>query len=198
MAAVRILPSISNIAVYMNNLIYFRPTVEATYQSLLDGVGSSYKQIGDYALHRDTQRKETEFKEVFSKFVDYQQSVHLANQKRIQVGLKVNILLPLVFLVLSFAISSAKLVFLILWIISLFGIAGYLIYVEYSDYKMMQQLEEFGVELEVDKIDRSLLGDSVQQVESIAKDIEERVEHHKEMVAQIIEKQEVEDDEEHI
>ena len=69
---------------------------------------------------------------------------------------------------------------------------------EYSDYKMMQQLEEFGVELEVDKIDRSLLGDSVQQVESIAKDIEERVEHHKEMVAQIIEKQEVEDDEEHI
>lgn len=62
-AAVRILPSISNIAVYMNNLIYFRPTVEATYQSLLDGVGSSYKQIGDYALHRDTQRKETEFKD---------------------------------------------------------------------------------------------------------------------------------------
>lgn len=62
-AAVRILPSISNIAVYMNNLIYFRPTVEATYQSFLDGVGSSYKQIGDYNLHRDTQRKETEFKD---------------------------------------------------------------------------------------------------------------------------------------
>ena len=142
--------------------------------------------------------KETEYKEVYNKFIDYQQSVHLANQKRIQVGLKVNILLPLVFLVLSFAVSSAKLVFLILWIISLFGIAGYLIYVEYSDYKMMQQLEEFGVELEVDKIDRSLLGDSVQQVESIAKDIEERVEHHKEMVAQILEKEEVEDDEEHI
>lgn len=142
--------------------------------------------------------KETEYKEVYNKFIDYQQSVHLANQKRIQMGLKVNILLPLLFLVLSFAVSSAKLVFLILWIISLFGIAGYLIYVEYSDYKMMQQLEEFGVELEVDKIDRSLLGDSVQQVESIAKDIEERVEHHKEMVAQKLEKEEVEDDEEHI
>ena len=142
--------------------------------------------------------KETEYKEVYNKFIYYQQSVHLANQKRIQVGLKVNILLPLGFLVLCFAVSSAKLVFLILWIISLFGIAGYLIYVEYSDYKMMQQLEEFGVELEVDKIDRSLLGDSVQQVESIAKDIEERVEHHKEMVAQILEKEEVEDDEEHI
>ena len=112
--------------------------------------------------------------------------------------MKVNILLPLVFLVLSFAISSAKLVFLILWIISLFGIAGYLIYVEYSDYKMMQKLKEFGVAVEADETDRSLLGDSAQQVENIAKEIEERVEHHKEMVAQIIEKQEVEDDEEHI
>lgn len=142
--------------------------------------------------------KETEYKEVYNKFIDYQQSVHLANQKRIQVGLKVNILLPLVFLVLSFAVSSAKLVFLILWIISLFGIAGYLIYVEYSDYKMMQKLEEFGVAVEADETDRSLLGDSAQQVENIAKEIEERVEHHKEMVAQIIEKQEVEDDEEHI
>ena len=119
--------------------------------------------------------KETEYKEVYNKFIDYQQSVHLANQKRIQVGLKVNILLPLVFLVLSFAVSSAKLVFLILWIISLFGIAGYLIYVEYSDYKMMQKLEEFGVAVEADETDRSLLGDSAQQVENIAKEIEERV-----------------------
>lgn len=32
-AATRILPAISNIAVYMNNLIYFRPTVEAIYES---------------------------------------------------------------------------------------------------------------------------------------------------------------------
>lgn len=39
-AAVRILPSISSLAVYLNGLIYFRPTVEATYHSLLSGVGS--------------------------------------------------------------------------------------------------------------------------------------------------------------
>lgn len=32
-AATRILPAISNIAVHMNNLIYFRPTVEAIYES---------------------------------------------------------------------------------------------------------------------------------------------------------------------
>lgn len=142
--------------------------------------------------------KETEYKEIYDKFVNYQQTVHVANQKRIQVGLKVNILLPLVFLILSFAISGAKLVFLILWIISLFGIAGYLIHVEYSDYKMMQQLEEFGVTPDGDLKDRSLLGDSVQQAENIAKEIEERMEKRKEMAMQKIEQQEVTDDEEHI
>ena len=42
-AAVRILPSISSIAVYMNGLIYFRPTVEATYQNLSDGENRDYK-----------------------------------------------------------------------------------------------------------------------------------------------------------
>ena len=89
--------------------------------------------------------KKTEYKEIYEKFMDYQQSVHHKNQKKIQVGLKVNIILPLFFLILSFAISNGKLVFLILWIISLFGIAGYLIYIEFSDYKMMQKMQEFGV-----------------------------------------------------
>lgn len=41
-AATRILPSISNIAVYMNNLIYFRPTVEAIYESGKNREGEQY------------------------------------------------------------------------------------------------------------------------------------------------------------
>ena len=46
-AAVRILPSISNIAVYTNGLIYFRPPVEATYQSLFGGFAASSGQTVD-------------------------------------------------------------------------------------------------------------------------------------------------------
>lgn len=42
-AAVRILPSISNIAVYMNGLIYSRPALEATYQNVLNHAKSSRK-----------------------------------------------------------------------------------------------------------------------------------------------------------
>lgn len=41
-AATRILPSISNIAVHMNNLIYFRPTVEATYENRKNHAEESY------------------------------------------------------------------------------------------------------------------------------------------------------------
>ena len=67
---------------------------------------------------------------VYEKFLELQQQVHLKNQKKIRVGLKVNILLPLVFLIISFVSNRSKLVFLVLWIVSLFGIAAYLMYVE--------------------------------------------------------------------
>ena len=104
-----------------------------------------------------------EYKEMYEKFINYEQDLHLENQKRIRIGLKVNIILPLFFLIMSFAISEGKLVFLVLWILSLFGIAFYLIYVEYSDYKMMEQMKEFGVDVDKLHDDTSLIGEGVQQ-----------------------------------
>lgn len=52
-----------------------------------------------------------EYKEMYEKFINYEQDLHLENQKRIRIGLKVNIILPLFFLIMSFAISEGKLVF---------------------------------------------------------------------------------------
>lgn len=106
------------------------------------------------------------YKEMYDKFINYEQNLHQQNQKRIRVGLKINIILPLFFLILSFAISEGKLVFLLLWIISLFGIATYLIYVEYSDYKMLEQLKELGVDEDALRDGVNLIGEGVQQVES--------------------------------
>ncbi|MFR6538297.1 MAG: hypothetical protein ACLUP2_09625 [Lachnospiraceae bacterium] len=106
------------------------------------------------------------YKEMYDKFINYEQNLHQHNQKRIRVGLKINIILPLFFLILSFAISEGKLVFLLLWIISLFGIATYLIYVEYSDYKMLEQLKELGVDEDALREDVNLIGEGVQQAES--------------------------------
>ena len=106
------------------------------------------------------------YKEMYDKFINYEQNLHEQNQKRIRVGLKINIILPLFFLILSFAISEGKLVFLLLWIISLFGIATYLIYVEYSDYKMLEQLKELGVDEDALRDGVNLIGEGVQQAES--------------------------------
>lgn len=55
---------------------------------------------------------------------------------------------------------------MLLWIISLFGIATYLIYVEYSDYKMLEQLKELGVDEDALREDVNLIGEGVQQAES--------------------------------
>ena len=106
------------------------------------------------------------YKEMYDKFINYEQNLHQQNQKRIRVGLKINIILPLFFLILSFAISEGKLVFLLLWIISLFGIATYLIYVEYSDYKLLEHLKELGVDEDALRDGVNLIGEGVQQAES--------------------------------
>lgn len=100
------------------------------------------------------------YEEMFGQFVDYQQKLHENNQKKIQVGLKVNILLPLVFLIISFITEGSKLVFLILWIVSLFGISFYLLYVEFTDFKLQEKLKEFGVVDEEDE-QKALIGQQV-------------------------------------
>ncbi len=121
---------------------------------------------------------EKKYEDIYNKLVDYEQSIHTKNQERIRIGLKINILLPLVFLILSFAISSAKLVFLILWIISLFGIAGYLMYVEYSDYKLMNQMADIGI---TEKREESLIEINpiiMENIENIKKREESNNEKH--------------------
>ena len=106
---------------------------------------------------------------LYEKFLDLQQQVHLKNQKKIRVGLKVNILLPLVFLVLSFATDRSKLVFLLLWIISLFGISFYLLYIEYMDFKLQEQLMELGI-MEKESEAQALIGEEViQSIDEINK-----------------------------
>ena len=99
---------------------------------------------------------------VYEKFIDLQQQVHQKNQKKIRVGLKINILLPLVFLVISFITDRSKLVLLVLWIESLFGIAFYLLYVEYTDYKLQEQLVELGI-MEKEAEAQVLIGEEVIQ-----------------------------------
>lgn len=102
-------------------------------------------------------KNEIKYEELYDRFMDYQTKVHEANQKRIRLGLKVNIFFPLIFLTLCFLTDGSKLIFLILWIVSLFGIAFYLMYVEYSDDKLQRQMKAFGLGGNGDMEDESSL-----------------------------------------
>ena len=64
---------------------------------------------------------ERDYEEIFQKVLDYEQTLHEKNRKRIKIGLKCIWIVPLFFLALLFLTGSNKVIFLILWIVSLFA-----------------------------------------------------------------------------
>lgn len=90
--------------------------------------------------------KEKKFEQMYDILADYENKIHEKNQKRIKIGLRCIWIIPLIFLILLLWTGSSKVIFLILWIVSLFGIAIYLILVEYADYKLQEKLKELKCE----------------------------------------------------
>jgi len=82
--------------------------------------------------------------EAVEKILENEEQIHEDNQKRIKLGIKLVIIIPLVLMAIMFKMGSSKVVFLVLWIVSLFGISGYLIFVEYMDAQMQEKLKELG------------------------------------------------------
>ena len=82
-------------------------------------------------------------REMYDKLVGYEKTIHERNQKRIKIGLRCIYIIPLFFLVLLMIVpDSSKIIFLVLWIVSLFAIAVYLIGVEYVDYKLQEKMND--------------------------------------------------------
>lgn len=90
-----------------------------------------------------TQSDDKRLREMYDKLVGYEKTIHERNQKRIKIGLRCIYIIPLFFLVLLMIVpDSSKIIFLVLWIVSLFAIAVYLIGVEYVDYKLQEKMNE--------------------------------------------------------
>ena len=112
--------------------------------------------------------EKSKYEEMYEKLLVYEQKMHETNQKRIKIGLKCIWIIPLIFLALLFWTDSNKVVFLILWIASLFGIAVYLILVEYADYNLQEKLNEITNE---EKKPEALLGQEIDEVEIKVKNV---------------------------
>lgn len=109
-------------------------------------------------------------REMYDKLVGYEKTIHEQNQKRIKIGLRCIYIIPLFFLVLLMIVpDSSKIIFLVLWIGSLFAIAVYLIGVEYVDYKLQEKMNE------ISGCDAQSVSPVV-QIEDRVQEIAERVE----------------------
>ena len=112
------------------------------------------------------------YKEIYDAIIEYERKINIKNEKRIKIGLRCIIIIPMIFLFLLFVTESSKVIFLILWIVSLFVIASYLIAVEYMDYNLQKKIKEFtgDEDAEFD----GLLGDDLMQVQGTLKKIKQR------------------------
>lgn len=79
---------------------------------------------------------------LYNMVVRFQQKSHEKNQKRIKISLRCLYIIPAVFLFLLLVTDSSKIIFLVLWIVSLFALAIYLITVEYMDYNLQNQMNK--------------------------------------------------------
>ena len=78
--------------------------------------------------------------DIYGELVDFQDRLHAQNLKRIHIGLLCVLIIPMIFLSLMFITDSNKVIWLILWILSLFAISSYLIVVEYGDYNLQHRI----------------------------------------------------------
>jgi len=114
----------------------------------------------------DFMEKKEKYEQMYEMLVTYERKIHEKNQKRISIGLKCIIMF------LLFWTESNKVVFLILWIVSLFLLAAYLILVEYMDYNLQEKLSE--INDEGTRVD-SLIGLEIDNVPGNLRNVIQRI-----------------------
>ena len=94
-------------------------------------------------LYLETDKQKLEkLENLYEMVMDFEKKSHEKNQKRIRIGLRCLYIIPAIFLFLLMVMKSSKIIFLALWIISLFILDVYLIVVEYMDYNLQNHINK--------------------------------------------------------
>ncbi len=80
------------------------------------------------------------YKKFYEEQLEAAKKEHLQNAEKIRTGIRVLFIVPIMFLILMFLTGANKAVFLVMFIISVFAIAFYLIYVEYRDFELQKKI----------------------------------------------------------
>ena len=94
--------------------------------------------------------KHKKYQQLYDRLLDEVMLLHERIKVGIRQGLKMLIIVPLLFMVVMFLTQGSKGIFLVLWIVSTFVIAAFLIALEYVDHGIQKRLEEItGMENEL-------------------------------------------------
>ena len=103
--------------------------------------------------------KERDYQELYDRLLEEVSTLHRNNRRRIRVGMRMLLAVTLGLMLLMFLAEGNKVFTLMLWILSMFTVAAYLIAVEYADYELQKKIEDitqreqesFGALLELPK-----------------------------------------------
>ncbi len=130
--------------------------------------------------------QDKEYHELYDRLLAEVAALHQSNRRRIRVGMRMLVAVTLGLMLLMFLAEGNKVFTLVLWIISMFAVAAYLIAVEYADYELQKKLEyvtqmeqdSLGALLELPELPnlpklggktyKALLHHAAQQTESLA------------------------------
>ena len=84
---------------------------------------------------------ERDYQELYDRLLEEVGALHRANQRRIRSGMWALLAVTVGLMILMFLAGGNKVFTLLLWIVSMFGVAAYLIAVEYADYELQKKLE---------------------------------------------------------
>ena len=114
----------------------------------LDNAGS--------ASDNNTVHKNLDLDVVLAEITAFAENMHTKNQHKKKICLRCMMIIPLVFMVLMFTMDTAKVVYLLLWVISLFIFCAYLIVIDYINDKLARKLNELNIEIKEKQADTSL------------------------------------------
>ena len=90
------------------------------------------------------------YHQLYDRLLDEVKRLHELIKVGIRQGLKMLLIVPLLFMVVMFLTQGSKGIFLVLWIVSTFVIAAFLIALEYVDHGIQKRLEAItGMESEL-------------------------------------------------
>lgn len=114
----------------------------------LDNAGS--------ASNNNTVHKNLDLDVVLAEITAFAENMHTKNQHKKKICLRCMMIIPLVFMVLMFTMDTAKVVYLLLWVISLFIFCAYLIIIDYIDDKLARKLNDLNIEIQEKQADASI------------------------------------------